>query len=145
MTKEKRNITVTANSKIERVSDDMENIIFTADGTIEDDGKKITIKYTEPAGEQKRETKNVFTFEKDKREEVTLSRQGGINSLMMFKKGGRYSFTYDLGFASLEMCTNTIDVLNSIDFHSGGRLGMNYVTESRGVPMQKVKFTLTVK
>lgn len=145
MTKEKRNITVTANSKIERVIDDYENITFTADGTIEDDGETITIRYTEPADEQTKETKNVLTFDKKERGEITLSRRGGVNSLMMFKKGDRYSFTYDLGFASLEMCNSTLDVLNSINFKHGGKLGMDYITESRGVPMQKVRFTLTVK
>lgn len=145
MAKEKRNVRIIADSRIERGDGDRENIIFSAEGTIEDDGDIITIRYVEPGDEDTKETKNVLTFSKEKRGEVTVERYGGINSLMLFETGGRYNWQYDVGFMKMDFCTSTIALDNSISFKKGGELGVSYVMESHGVEMQKVKMTLTVK
>lgn len=145
MAKEKRNVKIIADSRIDRGADDKENIIFSADGTIEDDGEKITVRYTEPGNEDTRETKNVLSFLKERREEVTVSRRGGVNSLMMFKKGGRYNWQHDVGFMAIDICTSTTDLDNEISYNKGGALGISYVMESNGIEMQKVRLTLTVK
>ena len=86
MAKEKRNVKIIADSRIERGLDDKESIIFSADGTIEDDGEKITVRYTEPGNEDTKATRNEISFLKESCGEVTISRRGGINSLMMFKR-----------------------------------------------------------
>lgn len=145
MAKEKRNVRVIADSRIERADDDKESIIFSADGTIEDDGEKITVRYTEPGNEDVRETKNEVSFLKDRREEVTISRRGGVNALMMFKKGIRCNWQHDVGFMTIDLCTSTTALDNTINYKKGGAFGVSYVMESNGIEMQKVKLTLTVK
>lgn len=145
MAKEKRNVKIVADSRIERADDDKESIIFSADGTIEDDGEKITVKYTEPGNEDIRETKNEVSFLKDRREEVTISRRGGVNALMMFKKGTRCNWQHDVGFMTIDLCTSTTALDNTISYKRGGAFGVSYIMESNGIEMQKVKLTLTVK
>ena len=145
MAKEKRNVRIIADSRIERGVDDKESIIFSADGTIEDDGEKITVRYTEPGNEDTKATKNEISFLKERCGEVTISRRGGVNSLMMFKKGGRYNWQYDVGFMAIDLCTSTTDLDNTINYKKGGEFGVHYVMESNGIEMQKVRLTLTVK
>ena len=145
MAKEKRNVKILADSRIDRGDDDRESIIFSADGTIEDDGEKITVRYTEPGNEDVKETKNVISFSKESRGEVTVSRRGGVNSLMMFKKGSRYNWQHDVGFMTIDLCTSTTALDNTINYKKGGAFGVSYIMESNGVEMQKVRLTLTVK
>jgi len=145
MAKEKRNVRIVADSRIDRGDDDRESIIFSADGTIEDDGEMITVRYTEPGNEDVKETKNVISFSKNSREEVTISRRGGVNALMMFKKGSRYNWQHDVGFMTIDLCTSTTALDNTINYKRGGAFGVSYIMESNGVEMQKVRLTLTVK
>lgn len=144
MSREKRNVTIKADSRISRADSDEENIVYSVDGTIEDDGEKITVSYTEPTGDDGTQTKSVLSFSKENRGEVTVSRSGGIQSLMVFEVGRRYNWQYDIGILSMDFCTTTIELVNTID-EKGGHFSVYYVMESRGIEMQKVLLKLSVK
>ena len=85
------------------------------------------------------------SLDKEKRGEVTVSRSGGVSSLMYFCAGSRYNWQYDAGFITIDFCTNTKELVNNLDFFKGGVFEVFYIMENRGVEMQRVKFSLTVK
>lgn len=144
MSSEKRKVTVTSSSRICR-DDDVENIIFTSDGEMTLDGGKISISYNEPDDEDGKSVKSVLSFRTDNGGEITISRSGGVNALLFFSEGERYNWQYDMGFATMEFCTATQSVSNTINYQKGGILSVKYTTESRGVLMQSVNFSVTVR
>ena len=140
-----RNVKVVAESNIDRGDGDTERIVLTADGTLEDTGDKLVLRYTESVGEGIEATDNEVSFFKEKRGEVTVSRSGGVSSLMYFCAGSRYNWQYDAGFITIDFCTNTKELVNNLDYSRGGVFEVFYIMENRGVEMQRVKFSLTVK
>ena len=139
----KRDAKLTISSRIER-DDEIEKIVFAVDGTIEDDGERITIKYTEPDDDGAKPTKTEISFEKSRRGEITLTRRDGVNSLMLFKVGTRYTWQYDVGFMSMTFCTSTLELSNTVEY-DGGEFNVYYVIENYGVELQRVRFKLSVK
>ena len=139
----KRSASLTVSSRIER-DDETEKVVFAVDGTVEDDGETIRVKYTEPQGEGDKPTKTEISFEKSRRGEITLTRRGGLNSLMLFEVGKRYTWQYDVGFMSMDFCTSTLELSNTVGY-DGGEFSVYYAVENFGVELQRVRFTLTVK
>jgi len=139
----KRKVSLIISSYIER-DDDSEKIMFAVDGTVEDDGERVSVKYTEPGGESIKPTKNEISFEKSHRKEITLTRRGGLNSLMLFEVGKRYTWQYDVGFMSMDFCTSTLEISNTASF-DGGDISIYYIVENCGMELQRVRFKLTIK
>ena len=139
----RRKTQLVISSFIER-DEESEKVIFTVDGVVEDDGKTVKIKYVEPDDGESKPTKTELSFEKSRRSEITLSRRGGIGSLMVFEIGKRYTWQYDVGFMSMTFCTSTIELSNTVGY-DGGEFSVYYSIENFGVELQRVRFTLTVK
>ena len=62
-----RNVKVIAESNIDRGEGDTERIILTADGTLEDTGDRLVLRYAESVGEGVESTENELSFLKEKR------------------------------------------------------------------------------
>ena len=139
----KRQTDLVISSCIER-DGETEKIMFSADGFIEDNGEVIKIIYTESGDGSAKPTRNELTFKKSHPGEITLSRRGGVDSLMVFEVGKRYTWQYDVGFMSMTFCTSTIEISNTVGY-DGGEFSVYYTIENFGVELQRVRFTLTVK
>lgn len=95
-------------------------------GTLEVDpegGYKLSYQETELTGMEG--TQTVFRI---RGKQVTLSREGGVNSVMVFEEGMRHVSMYETPFGALEIGINTRRMKNRMDA-TGGELEIDYAIE----------------
>lgn len=107
----------------DREPDGME--LLTA-GTLEveeDNGFKLSYQESELTGMEG--TQTVFRI---RGKQVTLTREGGVNSMMVFEEGMRHVSMYETPFGALSVGVNTKRMKNEIGAN-GGELEIDYAIE----------------
>lgn len=75
---------------------------------------------------------------------VTLTREGSVNSQMLFQKGRKHTFLYDTPFGSLTMGVDTQQLRTEADEH-GGRMDIVYSVDVDNVLLGKNTFRIDWK
>ena len=75
---------------------------------------------------------------------VTLTREGAVNSQMLFQKGRKHVFLYDTPFGSMTMGVDTQQLRTETDEH-GGQLDIIYSVDVDNVPLGKNIFRIDWK
>ena len=107
----------------DREPDGMELVTAGTLETEEDNGYKLSYQESELTGMEG--TKTVFRI---RGKQVTLTREGGVNSMMVFEEGMRHVSMYETPFGALSVGINTKRMKNAISA-DGGELEINYAIE----------------
>ncbi|MBO5286925.1 MAG: DUF1934 domain-containing protein [Clostridia bacterium] len=99
--------------------------------TYEDESSDMGITYTE------------LKFDTKMPESISLVRQGGLESFMMFEPGKRHICVYNTGIMPFEICIYSKSVDNRL--LSDGILEINYFVEIKGACAQKTTFKMEIK
>ena len=75
---------------------------------------------------------------------VTLTREGAVNTQMLFQKGRRHVFLYDTPFGAMTMGVDTQRLTTRADEH-GGRMDIIYAVDIDNVPLGKNTFRIDWK
>ena len=75
---------------------------------------------------------------------VTLTREGAVNTQMLFQKGRRHVFLYDTPFGAMTMGVDTQRLTADLDEH-GGRMDIIYAVDIDSVPLGKNTFRIDWK
>jgi len=75
---------------------------------------------------------------------VTLTREGSVNSQMLFQKGRKHVFLYDTPFGAMTMGVDTQQLRTETDEH-GGRMDIVYNVDVDNVPLGKNIFRIDWK
>ena len=75
---------------------------------------------------------------------VTLTRQGKVNSQMVFEEGKHYYFLYDTPFGSATMGVNTRSIRKAFD-ENGGSLDISYAVDIENIFMGDNSFQINVR
>ncbi len=86
-------------------------------------------------------TKTTFKIEKDI---VTLTREGAVNSQMLFQKGRKHFFLYDTPFGATTMGVDTQKLRTNMSEH-GGKMDIVYSVDVDNIPLGKNIFSINVK
>lgn len=86
-------------------------------------------------------TKTTFKIEKDV---VTLTREGAVNSQMLFQKGRKHFFLYDTPFGATTMGVDTQKLRTNMSEH-GGKMDIVYSVDVDNITLGKNIFSINVK
>ena len=75
---------------------------------------------------------------------VTLTREGSVNTQMLFQKGRRHVFLYDTPFGAMTMGVDTQRLRTRADEH-GGEMDIIYAVDIDNVPLGKNTFRIDWK
>ena len=75
---------------------------------------------------------------------VTLTREGSVNTQMLFQKGRRHVFLYDTPFGAMTMGVDTQRLTTHADEH-GGQMDIIYAVDIDNVPLGKNTFRIDWK
>ena len=75
---------------------------------------------------------------------VTLTREGSVNSQMLFQKGRKHVFLYDTPFGAMTMGVDTQQLRTETGEH-GGRLDIVYSVDGDNVPLGRNTFRIDWK
>ncbi len=75
---------------------------------------------------------------------VTLTREGAVNSQMLFQKGRKHVFLYDTPFGAMTMGVDTQQLRSETNEH-GGKLDIIYSVDVDNVPLGKNIFRIDWK
>ena len=75
---------------------------------------------------------------------VTLTREGSVNTQMLFQKGRRHVFLYDTPFGTMTMGVDTQRLTTHADEH-GGQMDIIYAVDIDNVPLGKNTFRIDWK
>lgn len=75
---------------------------------------------------------------------VTLTREGSVNSQMLFQKGRKHVFLYDTPFGAMTMGVDTQQLRTETGEH-GGRLDIVYSVDMDNVPLGRNTFRIDWK
>lgn len=75
---------------------------------------------------------------------VTLTREGSVNSQMLFQKGRKHVFLYDTPFGAMTMGVDTQQLRTETGEH-GGRLDIVYSVDVDNVPLGRNTFRIDWK
>ena len=104
---------------------------------------RISLGYDEIVSDDGDVCSTSLVFDKAKPGTVFLSRKGDVTMNCVIEEKTRYRFSYDLGFASMDLVCVGHEVKNSIST-SGGEMLLRYDIETRGVPVQSCVLLITV-
>ena len=86
-------------------------------------------------------TLTTFRVEKDM---VTMTREGAVNSQMLFQKGRKHLFLYDTPFGAMTMGVSTQKLSSEMDEH-GGVMDLFYSVDVDNILLGKNVFRICVK
>ncbi len=86
-------------------------------------------------------TSTCFTINPKK---VIMSREGNVNTRMVFEEGKKHSFIYETPYGAATMGVNTNRVRQRMDEH-GGELEINYVVDYDHAVVGRNTFKIQVK
>lgn len=126
------------------VDDDGDDIIeIVTDAVLSESNGKFLLEYDELLSDGASPTSTSLTFEKNTPGTVFLSREGDVTMTCVIAERTRYRFSYNLGFASIELVCVGHKVENSIS-PFGGKIFLSYDIEARGVPVQRCELMITI-
>lgn len=118
--------------------DEME---FVTEGQYNYGGGVITIDYMESELTGMAGTHTVF---KVTDRDVTLTREGDINTHVLYRAGEKHYFAYNTPMGMMTMGVDTRSVTNRLGIH-GGMLGLHYNIDVHGAAVSSNEVTINVK
>lgn len=125
--------------------DDTLSVDLAADGTMENRGGRVYIRYSEDVSGEGDNVDNVLSFDENDPSVISLVRRGSVGMSCVFEEGKRFPCKYDLKFAEMDFVIATKHVRNSIAPSKGGRIALSYAMEARGVVVQNTDYMLRVE
>ncbi|HHU06312.1 MAG TPA: DUF1934 domain-containing protein [Clostridiales bacterium] len=86
-------------------------------------------------------TKTTFKVDNEK---VLLTREGSLNSQMMFEKGKKHFFLYETPYGSATMGVKTHKLKTGLG-ESGGDIELAYAVDVDSVPLGKNEFKISIR
>lgn len=118
-----------------------EPVELTTEGYYSYTDNEIKIRYKESMLTGLEGTRTTFTVEGD---EVSLTREGALNSCMIFRQGVRNTFLYDTPYGATTMGLDTSYIKMNLD-ENGGNLQILYTIDFDHNVAGHNKFNITVK
>lgn len=113
------------------------------DGELTVDGDDVQIRYTEDDASGMGGSDTVIAFKKSSPCEVTLTRSGVVDTIMLFSKGRRTISVYQTEFMNFDIGIFAQQVENNI--FTDGSLCITYLVEVKGALAQKTELRLGLK
>ena len=122
---------------------DIDTITTYYDGEILEQNGEIRISYHEDDASGMGGVEAVIAFNCDEPNEVTLTRSGSVNTIMLFSQGKRTISVYQTPFMPFEIGIFAKRVKNEIT--TRGVLEISYIIEIKGALAQKTEMKLEIK
>ncbi|MBR2296605.1 MAG: DUF1934 domain-containing protein [Clostridia bacterium] len=122
---------------------EIDTITTYLDGEITVEGDDVRITYHEDSGSGMEGVDAVVAFKISEPHEVTITRSGEVNTIMLFSQGERTISVYQTPFMPFELGIYAKRVDNRI--LSDGVLEIFYIVEIKGALAQKTELKLEVK
>ena len=111
-------------------------------GTLREDDGRVEILYEETDATGMAGSRTAVSFMKSEPSIVTMTREGGVSTNLVFESGKRYRCVYQTPYMPFEICVRTLKVENNL---SGmGTLTLDYVIEIRGAKAERNKLFLQI-
>ncbi len=120
-----------------------ETMEICTEGEITSDGKRIEIKYTEPATTGMGETVTSVSFDVSDRGLVSILRGGEVYTALILERGVRHSCVYNTAYFPLTIYTTAKRVENTLT-ENGGELYLVYTVEGGMGVVQFNKMSINV-
>lgn len=121
---------------------DVDTITSYYDGEMTVDGDDVKISYLED-GEAMGGVNTTISFKASAPSEITISREGEVNAIMLFSKGKRTISVYQTPFMPFEIGIYTSKITNRII--ERGTLELSYIIEIKGALAQKTELKMEFK
>lgn len=131
-------ISITGTQTVES-GDDVIELVTDGKYSYGEDASMIT--YNESSLTGMEGTKTTFKIEKDI---VTLTREGAVNSQMLFQKGRKHFFIYDTPYGATTMGVDTQKLRTDMGEH-GGKMDIVYSVDVDSLILGKNVFSINVK
>lgn len=118
-----------------------EKIELVTDGQYQYDGDESWFAYNESSITGMDGTRTTFRLEGDK---VTLTREGSVNSQMMFQNGKKHVFLYDTPYGATTMGVDTKKLSAHADEH-GVKMDIVYSVDVDNIVLGKNVFRIDVR
>lgn len=140
----KRNVKLKIRSVQASGNDGSEDTVeILTDAVLSERGGKVSLEYKELLSEDGIPTETSLVFDKEKPDTVFLSRKGDVKMSCVIEKKERYRFSYNLGFAAIELMCVGKDVRNGIP-EGKGELDLEYDIEARGAIVQSCSLKIAI-
>ncbi|MBO5375103.1 MAG: DUF1934 domain-containing protein [Clostridia bacterium] len=120
--------------------DDIDTITTYFDGLIAETGDEVRITYFEDDASGMGGVKAIIAFNKSEPKEVTITRSGAVNTIMLFSQGERTISVYNTPYMPFELGIYAKRVDNRI--MTDGVLEISYILEIKGALAQKTEMKL---
>lgn len=111
-------------------------------GRMTTDGERVELLYDETEATGMMGSRTSVSFMKNEPSVVTMTREGGVSTNLVFESGKRYRCVYQTPYMPFEICVRTLKVENAI--LGVGTLTLDYVIEIRGAKAERNKLFLQV-
>ena len=124
-------------------ADEIDVITTYFDGLITENGDTTHITYFEGEKSGMDGVKVVVAFNKNEPKEVTITRSGSVNTVMLFSQGERTISVYNTPYMPFELGIYAKKVDNRI--LDDGVLELSYIIEVKGALAQKTEMRMEIK
>ena len=112
------------------------------EGTMTRGDGRVTVSYAETEATGMEGSHTAVSFSEAEPSVVTMTREGGVSTNLVFESGKRYRGVYQTPYMPFEICVRTLKVENCL---SGvGTLTLDYVIEIRGAKAERNKLFLQI-
>jgi len=122
-------------------SDEEDSIELTTDGEYLSDNGVVKFSYMESELTGFEGTKTSFVID-DKR--VVMTREGNVNSEMIFDEAKKHLFAYDTPYGAVTMGVETQNIVSSLN-EDGGDLEIRYVIDLNNSILSRNAFKINIK
>ncbi|MBE6624874.1 MAG: DUF1934 domain-containing protein [Ruminococcaceae bacterium] len=121
---------------------DIDTITSYYEGDICVEGDEVKISYVESGGDMEGVNTTV-SYSISNPDELTISREGEVNAIMLFSRGKRTISIYQTPFMPFEIGIYTSRIKNEI--MDKGTLELSYIIEIKGALAQKTELKMEIK
>ena len=113
-----------------------------SEGTLQQEDGRVAISYVETEATGMEGSRTTVSFLSDNPLVVTMTREGGVSTTLVFESGKRYRCVYQTPYMPFEICVRTLKVENNL--MGLGTLSLDYVIEIRGAKAERNKLFLQI-
>jgi len=121
--------------------DDNDFYEFVTDGTYKYEDSACEFTYMESELTGLEGTKTTFHIEK---KQVLLTREGSVNSQMLFENGQKHYFMYETPYGAAQLGVRTHNIKSGLDEH-GGDIELSYAVDVDSVELGKNDFRINIR
>lgn len=136
-----KNVIITIKSAQEYDSQDNDSIEFVTGGEYSHKDGITEFTYMESQLTGLEGTKTTFQI---KNGDVTMSREGTVNTQMVFQEGRRHYFMYETPFGTVTMGLNTLGITMDMN-QNGGQLDIHYVIDMENSALSRNTFNINIR